>query len=139
MLGELQSIYNVKTGLSQKLNKIRRGLTVEDPDEVGPRKGLMNLNENSGSMPESVMRVVETPSSLANDSQLHQLLSNMHNHLKDMEGGSDEDEDDQGNTIDDEIFLAQEIAERNEHALCDESQDRFVQVDPSNKRLNNSL
>ena len=28
MLGELQSIYDVKTGLSQKLNKITQGLTV---------------------------------------------------------------------------------------------------------------
>jgi len=67
---------------------------VEDPDEVGPGEGLMILNENSqSSMPEAVMRVVETPSSLANDSQLHQLLSNMHNHLKGMEGDSDEDDD----------------------------------------------
>ena len=29
MLGELQSIYDVKTGLSEKL----RGLTVQDPDD----------------------------------------------------------------------------------------------------------
>ena len=39
--------------------------------------------------------MVETPSSLANDSQLHQLLSNMHNQLKSMEGGAaDMDDDD---------------------------------------------
>ena len=35
MLGELQSIYDVKTGLSEKLNQITQGLTVQDPDEVG--------------------------------------------------------------------------------------------------------
>ena len=45
MLGELQSIYDVKTGLSQKLNKITQGLTVEDPDEVGPDYSLAILNE----------------------------------------------------------------------------------------------
>ena len=78
MLGELQSIYDVKTGLSQKLNKITQGLTVEDPDEVGPDYSLAILNEQT-SMPEAVQQIVETPSSLANDSQLHQLLSNMHN------------------------------------------------------------
>ena len=50
MLGELQSIYDVKTGLSEKLNKITRGLSVEeDPDEVvGPAeesKGLVILSD----------------------------------------------------------------------------------------------
>ena len=56
MLGELQSIYDVKTGLSQKLNKITRGLTVQDPDEVGPsssHQGLLLLEEQN-SMPEAV-------------------------------------------------------------------------------------
>ena len=85
MLGELQSIYDVKTGLSEKLNKITRGLSVEeDPDEVvGPAeesKGLVILSDQEALlMPEAVQRVVETPSSLANDSQLHQLLNNMKN------------------------------------------------------------
>ena len=76
MLGELQSIYDVKTGLSEKLNKITQGLTVDDPDEVGPANAFFILDEQ---MPEAVQNIVETPSSLANDSQLNQLLSNMHN------------------------------------------------------------
>jgi len=55
MLGELQSIYDVKTGLSQKLNKITQGLTVQDPDEVGPA-GLVILEDGKEefSMPDAV-------------------------------------------------------------------------------------
>ena len=48
MLGELQSIYDVKSGISEKLNKITQGLTVEDPDEVGPATDMVV------SMPEAV-------------------------------------------------------------------------------------
>jgi len=51
MLGELQSIYDVKTGLSEKLNKITQGLTVDDPDEVGPANAFFILDEQ---MPEAV-------------------------------------------------------------------------------------
>ena len=48
MLGELQSIYDVKTGLSEQLNKITQGLSVQDPDEVGPRdNGLEIRDENA--------------------------------------------------------------------------------------------
>lgn len=65
MLGELQSIYDVKTGLSQKLNKITRGLTVgqegDEADELGGavdggHHGLLILDEqhNSSGMPEAV-------------------------------------------------------------------------------------
>ena len=62
----------------------------------GGHHGLLILDEqhNSSGMPEAVQQVVETPSSLANDSQLHQLLSNMHNQLKNMEGGADMDDED---------------------------------------------
>jgi len=38
-----------------------------DPDEVGPA----DYDDMDGDMPEAVQKVVETPSSLANDSQLH--------------------------------------------------------------------
>ena len=53
MLGELQSIYDVKTGLSEKL----RGLTVQDPDDDDPsftgHHGLLILDKQA-SMPEAV-------------------------------------------------------------------------------------
>ncbi len=42
-------------------------------------------------MPDAVLNAVDTPSSLANDSQLHQLLSNMHNQLKDIEDNNNDD------------------------------------------------
>jgi hypothetical protein len=45
MLGELQSIYDVKTGLSEKLNKITKGLSVEDPDEIDAENALVILDE----------------------------------------------------------------------------------------------
>ena len=119
MLGELQSIYDVKTGLSEKLNKLKRGLTVEDPDEVGPAQ----ISDDQEQMPEAVMNVVQTPSSLANDSQLHQLLSNMHNQLKDMAD----------NDSDDELTLAKEIAD------IDKAQQHMNRSSDRNNKLNKSF
>ena len=128
MLGELQSIYDVN---NQKLSKLTRGLTVMDPDEVGPSDDPLVILNDQASMPEAVKTVVETPSSLANDSQLHQLLSNMHNQLKDLEGNDSEEDDalDEvvlggqnlnhgvSNDIDDELTLAKEIADSNKDIL----------------------
>ena len=42
-----------------------------DPDEVGPSDDPLVILNEQASMPEAVKTVVETPSSLANDSQLH--------------------------------------------------------------------
>ena len=53
MLGELQSIYDVKSGISEKLNKITQGLTVEDPDDVGPATDMVVLS-GQAAMPEAV-------------------------------------------------------------------------------------
>ena len=128
MLGELQSIYDVN---NQKLSKLTRGLTVMDPDEVGPSDDPLVILNDQASMPEAVKTVVETPSSLANDSQLHQLLSNMHNQLKDLEGNDSEEDDaldevvlggqnlnhGASNDIDDELTLAKEIADSNKDIL----------------------
>ena len=49
MLGELQSIYDVKTGLSQKLNKITRGLTVvQEPPEDDAAGGKLSSSGHHG-------------------------------------------------------------------------------------------
>mmetsp|Transcript_45564 Transcript_45564/g.60458 ORF Transcript_45564/g.60458 Transcript_45564/m.60458 type:complete len:107 (-) Transcript_45564:112-432(-) len=96
-----------------------------DPDEVGPSDDPLIIMDEQSQMPEAVQKVIETPSSLANDSQLHQLLSNMHNQLKDMEGqDSDEDEDvipGGTSTIDEELTLAKEIADTNKAILKDDA------------------
>ena len=39
-----------------------------DPDEVGPSDDPLAILNEQASMPEAVQQVVETPSSLANDS-----------------------------------------------------------------------
>ena len=84
MLGELQTIYDVKNGLSEKLNKIKQGLSEEgDSDEPSEERKAdstqsplkttamgIDVEQTSG-MPEALMRIVETPSSFDNDSQLH--------------------------------------------------------------------
>jgi len=43
------------------------GLTVEDPDDLG----RVIMIDEQYQLPDAVKTVVETPSSLANDSQLH--------------------------------------------------------------------
>ena len=117
MLGELQSIYDEKTGLSQRLNKLTQDLVENteegtiptDPDEEG---SLIFTGRNSKTagildgigLPEAVM-LVETPTSLANDSQLRQLLSNMQNQFNQMED-EEEDESHKDNQDSDSMVLA---------------------------------
>ena len=70
MFEEFNEVRNEK----QKLNNLIKGLSVEDPDDVGPLDGSLNKESSSPNQSHEI-KIVETPSSLANDSQLYQLIS----------------------------------------------------------------
>ena len=63
MFEEFNEVRNEK----QKLNNLIKGLSVQDPDEVG---ALNDSNRKEGSSPgnSNAIMAVETPTSLANDS-----------------------------------------------------------------------
>ena len=74
MLGELQSIYDEKSGLHSQLNKLTQDWQIEGSDGIG-------LEE---------VKMVETPTSLGNDLQLRQMLSNMQKEFNDIDESNDE-------------------------------------------------
>ena len=84
MFEEFNEVRNEK----KKLNNLIKGLSVKDPDEVGAIDGRID-NVNGSPQSTAINMVVETPSSLANDSQLYQLIAQMQQ-IKDVEDSDDE-------------------------------------------------
>lgn len=111
MFEEFNEVRNEK----KKLNNLIKGLSVKDPDEVGALDAPLD-NDDGSPKSTAINMVVETPSSLANDSQLYQLIAQMQQ-IKDVEDSDDETGQRQGKRAEEALADANNYRDIGEQEL----------------------